>query len=136
MKFWRLAIFVEIQSIIFKYDYIKVWPSVYWTCRVWEGQGKKKMLASSQRWNTEISIFSDQMGKAFTLEFKLIGIASHQYWSHISKELFILWKRLNIWWLIIYFLSKHLCRPSMYVFTKVEEPTWVFWSISTYFILC
>jgi hypothetical protein len=78
LKFWRLAIFVEIQSIIFKYDFIKVWPSLCWTCRVWEGQGKKCWQVLRDE-IPKYPFFSDQMGKAFTLKFKLIGIANHQY---------------------------------------------------------
>ena len=74
MKFWRLAIFVEIQSIIFKYDYIKVWPSVYWTCRVWEGQGKKKC------WQ----VLRDEIPK---YPFFLIKWAKHLPWNSSLLEL-------------------------------------------------
>ena len=109
MKFWRLAIFVDIQSLIFKYDFIKVWPSLCWTCRVWEGQGKKC-------WQ----VLRDEIPK---YPFFLIKWAKHLPWNLSLLELQainidLIFLRNYVFhekdWMIIYFLSKHLDHPCIY----------------------
>ena len=79
MKFWKLAIFIEIQSIIFKCNFIKVLPSLCWTCRVWKPSIGRAMVKN-------VGKFSE-MKYRNRYPFFLIKWAKHLPWNLRLLEL-------------------------------------------------